>query len=164
MPKLLRPSRARHPSFAPTISTYRLSLDTSRAQSALTSAFDVDAFFLSLLSRSRLCASIQSSSTLPSIIVVSGKTKLSTRSLQNSLWPIWVCKQHQHCEFGTTCGGAVEIGHLRPEASDSAHLVVRAAVRAWPQEWVVACVEWHISLDERKLHFNCWRDVSPVLL
>lgn len=37
--------------------------------------------------------------------------------------------------------------HLRPAASDSAHLVVIAAVRAWPQEWVVAWVVWHIALN-----------------
>jgi hypothetical protein len=104
------------------------------AQSALTSTFDADGFLLNLLSRSRLCASIQSSPTLPSIAVVSGTTKLSIRSLQNSVCPIWACKQLQHCESGTTCGNDGGITHLRPVTRDSAQRVTIAAVRAWPQE------------------------------
>jgi hypothetical protein len=67
---------------------------------------------------------------LPSMTVDSGTTRLSTRNLQNSLCPIWACKQLQHCEFATTRGGAGWSGHLRPVASDSAHRVTRTAVRA----------------------------------
>lgn len=119
--------------------------DSTHAQSALTSTFDVDTFLLNLLSRSRLCASIQSSSTLPSITVVSGKTKLSARNLQNSLCPIWACRQLQHCDSGTTRGGSGGSRHLRPVASDSVQRVTITAVRVWPQEWVVAWVVWHIS-------------------
>jgi hypothetical protein len=37
---------------------------------------------------------------------------------------------------------------LRPAAREAAQRVVRDVVRAWPQECVVAWVEWHISLDE----------------
>jgi hypothetical protein len=113
------------------------------AHLALTSASN--AFILNLSSRSRSYASIQSSSTLPSITVVSGMTKLSTRNLQKLLWPIWACMQLQHCESGNTFGGGS--GHLRPVASDSAHRVMRAAVRAWPHECMVAWVVWHISSD-----------------
>jgi len=112
--------------------TYRLSMDVPKAQSAPTSTFD--AFLPNLFSRSRLCASIQLSSTSPSINVVSGTMRLSTRSLQNSLRPIWACKHLQHCELGTTCGGSCGMVHFRPVASDSAHRVTRAVVRSWPQE------------------------------
>lgn len=129
--------RACHSSFLPKGFTYRLSMKTSNAQSTPTSTFDADAdadaFLLNLLSRSRLCASIQLSSTLPSMTVVSGTTKLSTRTLQNSYRPIWACKQLQHCESGTTCGGSGGMVHFRPIATDSAHRVTMAVVRAWPQ-------------------------------
>jgi len=118
----------------------------SLTHSALRPAFDA----LNLLSRSRLCTSIQSSSALPSITVVSGTTRLSTRSLQNSPRPIWACKQLQHCESGTICGAAGGRRHLRPAARDAAQRVVRDVVRAWPQEWAVAWVVWHISLDVRR--------------
>lgn len=92
--------------------------------------------------------------------MLSGRTRLSTRNLQNSLYPIWACMQLQHCEAGTTCGGAGRNGHLRPVASDSAHLDVIDAVRAWPQACVVAWVVWHISLDERRLlGLDYWREV-----
>lgn len=151
-----------HSSFLPKGFTHRLSMDIPKAQSAPTSAFD--AFLFNLFSRSRLCASIQLSSTLPSITVVSGTTRLSTRNLQNLLWPIWACKQLQHCELGTTCGGSGGVVHFRPIATDSAHRVTMAAVRAWPQEWAVAWVVWHISLNEVSFRCECWRGVSQALL
>lgn len=54
----------------------------------------------------------------------------------------------QTCESGTTCGGAEGSRHLRPEAREAAHMVMRAAVRAWPLEWVVGWVEWHFLLGQ----------------
>jgi hypothetical protein len=100
-------------------------------------------FAASLISRSRLWTSIQSSRPwTASSSDVSGTTSWPSMKSRNCCKPICACKQGQHLELAMTCGGGgLEFGHLRPVAGESLQrFVTRAMVRGWPQPWVVACV------------------------